>query len=88
MEIILCVCGISRYLDPESQYDLNLASLNISIVDVRVNRQGFEKRVVSQDLQLWLSNVSWFYSYEYDVGFHHWLHFFYSHLIVTVGTSR
>ncbi|CAK9324876.1 unnamed protein product [Citrullus colocynthis] len=27
------------------------------IVDVRVNRQGFEKRVVSQDLQLWLSNA-------------------------------
>ncbi|XP_022145209.1 uncharacterized protein LOC111014714 [Momordica charantia] len=27
------------------------------IEDVRVNRQGFEKRVVSQDLQLWLSNA-------------------------------
>ncbi|BBG93478.1 Nucleic acid-binding proteins superfamily [Prunus dulcis] len=27
-----------------------------SIDDVRINRQGFEKRVVSQDLQLWLSN--------------------------------
>ncbi|KAL6279132.1 hypothetical protein ACE6H2_016013 [Prunus campanulata] len=26
------------------------------IDDVRINRQGFEKRVVSQDLQLWLSN--------------------------------
>jgi len=25
---------------------------------VKINRQGFEKRVVSQDLQLWLSNVS------------------------------
>lgn len=29
-----------------------------SISDVRITRQGFEKRVVSQDLQLWLSNVS------------------------------
>lgn len=27
------------------------------IDDVRINRQGFEKRVVSQDLQLWLSNA-------------------------------
>ncbi|KAK0607731.1 hypothetical protein LWI29_019392 [Acer saccharum] len=27
------------------------------IDDVRVTRQGFEKRVVSQDLQLWLSNA-------------------------------
>lgn len=27
------------------------------INDVRISRQGFEKRVVSQDLQLWLSNV-------------------------------
>ncbi|XP_021911648.1 uncharacterized protein LOC110825492 isoform X2 [Carica papaya] len=27
------------------------------IIDVRINRQGFEKRVVSQDLQLWLSNA-------------------------------
>ncbi|KZV34839.1 Nucleic acid-binding protein superfamily isoform 1 [Dorcoceras hygrometricum] len=27
------------------------------IDDVRISRQGFEKRVVSQDLQLWLSNV-------------------------------
>ncbi|XP_030467369.2 uncharacterized protein LOC115686280 isoform X2 [Syzygium oleosum] len=27
------------------------------IEDVRINRQGFEKRVVSQDLQLWLSNA-------------------------------
>ncbi|KAF8402185.1 hypothetical protein HHK36_013137 [Tetracentron sinense] len=26
------------------------------ITDVRISRQGFEKRVVSQDLQLWLSN--------------------------------
>ncbi|KAM4117253.1 hypothetical protein ACB094_02G110600 [Castanea mollissima] len=25
--------------------------------DVRISRQGFEKRVVSQDLQLWLSNA-------------------------------
>ncbi|XP_048226160.1 30S ribosomal protein S1 isoform X1 [Ricinus communis] len=25
--------------------------------DVRINRQGFEKRAVSQDLQLWLSNA-------------------------------
>ncbi|KDO43451.1 hypothetical protein CISIN_1g0229382mg, partial [Citrus sinensis] len=25
--------------------------------DVRITRQGFEKRVVSQDLQLWLSNA-------------------------------
>lgn len=32
-----------------------------SIDDVRINRQGFEKRVVSQDLQLWLSNVSDFF---------------------------
>lgn len=30
----------------------------VSIDDVRITRQGFEKRVVSQDLQLWLSNVS------------------------------
>uniref|UniRef100_A0A2N9HS22 Uncharacterized protein n=1 Tax=Fagus sylvatica TaxID=28930 RepID=A0A2N9HS22_FAGSY len=28
-----------------------------SIDDVRISRQGFEKRVVSQDLQLWLSNA-------------------------------
>ncbi|KAJ0035934.1 hypothetical protein Pint_25565 [Pistacia integerrima] len=28
-----------------------------SIDDVRITRQGFEKRVVSQDLQLWLSNA-------------------------------
>lgn len=28
------------------------------INDVKISRQGFEKRVVSQDLQLWLSNVS------------------------------
>lgn len=27
------------------------------IDDVKISRQGFEKRVVSQDLQLWLSNV-------------------------------
>ncbi|KAH9679975.1 hypothetical protein KPL71_026355 [Citrus sinensis] len=27
------------------------------IDDVRITRQGFEKRVVSQDLQLWLSNA-------------------------------
>ncbi|XP_074320689.1 uncharacterized protein LOC141657379 [Silene latifolia] len=27
------------------------------ITDVRIRRQGFEKRVVSQDLQLWLSNA-------------------------------
>ncbi|KAL6970889.1 hypothetical protein U1Q18_030569 [Sarracenia purpurea var. burkii] len=27
------------------------------ISNVRISRQGFEKRVVSQDLQLWLSNV-------------------------------
>uniref|UniRef100_A0A5B7BLB0 S1 motif domain-containing protein n=1 Tax=Davidia involucrata TaxID=16924 RepID=A0A5B7BLB0_DAVIN len=27
------------------------------IIDVRITRQGFEKRVVSQDLQLWLSNA-------------------------------
>lgn len=27
------------------------------ISDVRITRQGFEKRVVSQDLQLWLSNA-------------------------------
>lgn len=29
-----------------------------SIYDIIISRQGFEKRVVSQDLQLWLSNVS------------------------------
>lgn len=29
-----------------------------SIYDILISRQGFEKRVVSQDLQLWLSNVS------------------------------
>lgn len=28
-----------------------------SVDDVRISRQGFEKRVVSQDLQLWLSNA-------------------------------
>lgn len=28
------------------------------IKDVKITRQGFERRVVSQDLQLWLSNVS------------------------------
>ncbi|PSS35909.1 Chaperone protein like, partial [Actinidia chinensis var. chinensis] len=27
------------------------------ISDIRISRQGFEKRVVSQDLQLWLSNA-------------------------------
>ncbi|KAG9447937.1 hypothetical protein H6P81_014065 [Aristolochia fimbriata] len=27
------------------------------IIDVRIGRRGFEKRVVSQDLQLWLSNA-------------------------------
>ncbi|KAJ6723647.1 hypothetical protein OIU74_008084 [Salix koriyanagi] len=27
------------------------------IDDIRISRQGFEKRVVSQDLQLWLSNA-------------------------------
>ncbi|WJX25807.1 hypothetical protein P8452_14810 [Trifolium repens] len=27
------------------------------IFDTRISRQGFEKRVVSQDLQLWLSNA-------------------------------
>ncbi|XP_043722666.1 4-hydroxy-3-methylbut-2-enyl diphosphate reductase [Telopea speciosissima] len=27
------------------------------ITDVRISRQGFERRVVSQDLQLWLSNA-------------------------------
>ncbi|XP_022735256.1 30S ribosomal protein S1, chloroplastic isoform X2 [Durio zibethinus] len=27
------------------------------IYDVRISRQGFEKRVVSQDLQIWLSNA-------------------------------
>lgn len=27
------------------------------IIDVKITRQGFEKRVVSQDLQLWLSNA-------------------------------
>ncbi|KAM6568114.1 hypothetical protein CsatB_016099 [Cannabis sativa] len=27
------------------------------VYDVRITRQGFEKRVVSQDLQLWLSNA-------------------------------
>lgn len=30
-----------------------------SITDVRLGRQGLEKRVVSQDLELWLSNVRW-----------------------------
>lgn len=34
--------------------------LRSSIDDVRITQQGFEKRVVSQDLQLWLSNVSFF----------------------------
>ncbi|RVW82033.1 hypothetical protein CK203_049081 [Vitis vinifera] len=29
----------------------------LRISDVRISRQGFEKRVVSQDLQLWLSNA-------------------------------
>lgn len=29
-----------------------------SIDDAKISRQGFERRVVSQDLQLWLSNVS------------------------------
>uniref|UniRef100_M1BDQ5 S1 RNA-binding domain-containing protein n=2 Tax=Solanum TaxID=4107 RepID=M1BDQ5_SOLTU len=28
-----------------------------SIYDIIISRQGFEKRVVSQDLQLWLSNA-------------------------------
>ncbi|KAI3791172.1 hypothetical protein L2E82_04835 [Cichorium intybus] len=27
------------------------------VIDVKITRQGFEKRVVSQDLQLWLSNA-------------------------------
>lgn len=33
------------------------------IIDIKITRQGFEKRVVSQDLQLWLSNVSWLLYY-------------------------
>lgn len=31
--------------------------LENGVDDVRVNRQGFEKRAVSQDLQIWLSNA-------------------------------
>ncbi|PWA97565.1 ribosomal protein S1, RNA-binding domain, S1 [Artemisia annua] len=31
--------------------------LEDGIIDVKITRQGFEKRVVSQDLQLWLSNA-------------------------------
>ncbi|CAN1253263.1 30S ribosomal protein S1 [Linum perenne] len=31
--------------------------LEEGIEDVRITREGFEKRVVSQDLQLWLSNA-------------------------------
>lgn len=41
--------------------------MGTSIVDVNINRQGFEKRVVSQDLQLWLSNVNtllWKYNHQ------------------------
>ncbi|GFY92882.1 nucleic acid-binding proteins superfamily [Actinidia rufa] len=36
---------------------LNLFSSPASIRDIRISRQEFEKRVVSQDLQLWLSNA-------------------------------
>lgn len=35
-----------------------------SIYEAKVSRQGFEKRVVSQDLQLWLSNVSFHNPYK------------------------
>ncbi|CAI9259424.1 unnamed protein product [Lactuca saligna] len=31
--------------------------LEEGIIDIKITRQGFEKRVVSQDLQLWLSNA-------------------------------
>lgn len=34
-----------------------------SITDVKIGRKGFEKRVVSQDLELWLSNVSCFFTF-------------------------
>lgn len=34
------------------------------ITDVQLGRQGLEKRVVSQDLELWLSNVRCDYSLD------------------------
>ncbi|WJX33399.1 hypothetical protein P8452_21611 [Trifolium repens] len=41
--------GLETILDELLQED--------GIFDARISRQGFEKRVVSQDLQLWLSNA-------------------------------
>ncbi|XAR58186.1 hypothetical protein NMG60_11026598 [Bertholletia excelsa] len=53
--------------DPDSEYNieplpgldaiLEELLLEEGISKVRITRQGFEKRVVSQDLQLWLSNA-------------------------------
>lgn len=79
-------CGVHAgflvYVDISSQISILLhlmfclfsAFLLPSIEDVKISRQGFEKRVVSQDLQLWLSNVSWIapdimvFSFDYDTG--------------------
>ncbi|KAF3680176.1 putative geraniol 8-hydroxylase-like [Capsicum annuum] len=37
---------------------LAIAVVQASIYDILIRRQGFEKRVVSQDLQLWLLNAA------------------------------
>ncbi|XP_058787125.1 uncharacterized protein LOC131661561 isoform X1 [Vicia villosa] len=47
------------HIDPLPGLDTILEELlqEDGISDARISRQGFEKRVVSQDLQLWLSNA-------------------------------
>ncbi|CAI8598048.1 unnamed protein product [Vicia faba] len=49
----------SSRIDPLPGLDIILEELlqEDGIYDARISRQGFEKRVVSQDLQLWLSNA-------------------------------
>lgn len=49
----------SSRIDPLPGLDTILEELlqEYGIYDARISRQGFEKRVVSQDLQLWLSNA-------------------------------
>ncbi|KAI5406354.1 uncharacterized protein LOC127083141 isoform X1 [Lathyrus oleraceus] len=51
--------GNSSRIDPLPGLDTILEELlqEDGILDARISRQGFEKRVVSQDLQLWLSNA-------------------------------
>ncbi|KAF5733851.1 hypothetical protein HS088_TW16G00292 [Tripterygium wilfordii] len=51
--------GMSNIIEPLPGLDSILQELlqEDGVDEVRINRQGFEKRVVSQDLQLWLSNA-------------------------------